>query len=618
MIVSRGGFHDVLAKLSVESRLAVDTETSGLRMYHGDRLFSIIIASASEIFYFNFIPYEDVAPALVLPFSYLPVMGELLFSKETITWYIQNAANFDLCMFGVDGIEIAGPIHCTKAIGRVEYNDHMSYSLENQLSRLGRHKDDAVKAYIKEHRLWTEIPIPGKEDPYRVLHYDRVPFDIIVPYGETDGRETFFLGDYQEKSIAKKDLEGNPRSLRAVLENEKRLQKTIYRMKHRGVRINIPYCKKAATYESDRGAKAALEFKKLTGVEYAASPKLFAEVFASEKDKWEYTEKGNPSFESDILKKFNSPAASQVLTIRDAKSKADFYNGFLWFSDAEGVVHPNYNPEGATHGRFSSSEPNFQNLTSEDSEEELNQEFVVRRALLPRKGFVFIMPDYDQMEYKFMLENACRIMGHETELAKMVVGGFDFHEATCVMAKSVGSEVVRKQAKVANFLTLYGGGPKKLAESLNISIEEAKKIRGAIFKAAPEIENYLMAISSSAEKFGYITNWLGRRCYFPNKKFSYRAPNYHTSGGCADVVKVAMNQVDEFLLDKKSKMVMTVHDELPIEVHESELETVPHIIKDIMENVYKSQYIPLTTGMEWSAKSLGDKIKGFPISRGLK
>lgn len=618
MIVSRADFDNVVSQLATKSRLATDTETSGLRMFHGDRLFSIIISDSEAAYYFNFIPYKDVSSEQILTPGHLKQLGAKLFALESITWYIQNAANFDLCIFGVDGIELAGPIHCTKAIGRVEYNDHYgakAYSLDAQLKRLGRSKDDAVKDYIDKHELWTDVPIPGKDDTYRILHFDRVPWDIIVPYGETDAKETFFLGNYQEKSIALKDaeIELTPgRSMTRVMENEKRLQKTIYRMKSRGVLVDKPYCIKASAYETDLGEKARIEFKKLTGFDFKNSEKIFSEVFKGEKDKWAYTDKDNPSFTSDVLTKFENPAAREILKIRDSKSKQDFYNGFLWFSDDKGVVHPNYNPEGAIHGRFSSSEPNFQNLTSEEDEEQVAQEFIVRRAIIPRPGFVLIMPDYDQMEYKFMLEQACKVWGYETELAKMVLGGLDFHEATVQNTASQGIEIKRKEAKTVNFLTLYGGGDGKLAAGLKCSTQQARAIRSAIFRAAPEIQAYIKCIKEAAEVRGYIINWLGRRCYFANKNGSYRAPNYHISGGCADVVKIAMNEIDELLLGKKSKMIMSVHDELPIEVHESEIDVVPKQVKEIMENVYKHTFIKLTSGMEWSNKSLGDKIKGFP------
>lgn len=643
MIVTRTGFHSIINQLLAEPRLALDTETTGLRAYHGDRLFSIIISTEHQPYYFNFkaTDFEHVETKEGVVEKEIPWDVEEVLTREHLfqlrplfmdpnkLWYIQNAANFDLSILGVDGFELQGEIHCTKAIGRVEYNEHRdikthpdkkaakAYSLEAQLFRLGHHKDDKVAEYVSRYKLQTNIPIPGKDDYYEAKHYDKVPRKIMVPYGCTDGKETFFLGDYQEKSIAKQDLQQPEmpasRSLGRVMRNERRLQKTIYRMRHRGVLVDLPYCKKASAYETDRGQKAKDFFKRETGRDYSASAKLFESVFADEKSLWGYTDKGNPSFESDYLARFANPAAKAILDIRDSKSKADFYNGFMWFADRNGVVHPNFNPEGTVHGRFSSSEPNFQNLTSEEDEETIAQEFVVRRALIPRPGYVLIMPDYDQMEYKFMLEQACRLLQEETELAKLVIAGHDFHEATGKNAERVGSKVVRKEAKIANFLTLYGGGIDKLAEALRIQYADAKKIRQAIFKSAPEISAFIDACKASAEQRGYVINWLGRRSHFPNSRFSYRAPNYIVSGGCADVVKVAMNEIDELTLGLKSKMVMSIHDELPMEIHESELATVPYQIKEIMESVYQSKYIPLTTGMEWSDKSLGDKKKGFPV-----
>ena len=520
MIVTQAEFPNILELLLKETRLALDSETTGLRMYHGDRLFSIIISTETQPYYFNFNMKDhfqldgetieiDMPPEQVLPMDAIPLMRPL-FMNPDITWFIQNAANFDMGILAVDGIEIEGHIHCTKAIGRVEYNDHRdvktdptkkaakAYSLEAQLFRLGHHKDDAVKAYVDEHKLKTQIPIPGKEDTYEKLHYDKVPFRIMVPYGLTDGKETFFLGDHQEKSICKQDL-SQPnlppeRSLRRVMENEKRLQKTIFRMRHRGVLVDLPYCKKAAAYEKDRSEKAREAFRRDTGKDFSASPNLFKEIFASEKEIWGYTDKGNPSFDSDYLGRFKNPAAGYILTMRDAKSKADFYNGFLWFADSRGVVHPNFNPEGTVHGRFSSSEPNFQNLTSEESEEEIASEFIVRRALIPRPGMKFLSIDMTAFEYKFMLELACKLLGRLTELGQMVVDGFDFHEATAQNAAKVGSHVIRKQAKIANFLTLYGGGIQKLADALSIPYAEAAKIRKAIFQSSPEIKNLLMLV----------------------------------------------------------------------------------------------------------------------------
>lgn len=623
MIVSQEDFFEVLQKLAKEPCLGLDTETTGLRMFHGDKLFSIILADRWDAYYFNFNYAPDhlggVAPLeQTLPPGWLTHFHPL-FDDLTKTWFIQNAANFDCQILGRELLSLAGTIHCTKAIARVERNDRQSYSLADLLPIIGLEKSEAVEEYVAKHKLYTVVRPPGKAQSVKYMHYEQVPFGIMAPYGEKDGTGVFHLGMSQINKITQMDvsqpeLTASGRSLTNVMENERRLVKTIARMKNTGVQIDLRYVERAAAYELERQQKHIKEFKDLTGRDFKDSGKLFQEVFIDEKDKWGKTAKGNPSFDADVLANFTSPAAVAVCSMRDAKAKADFYNGFTYHADDKGVVHPDFNAEGTVHGRLSSSNPNFQNLTKEDDEAEIAGEFIVRRAIVPRQGFVLIMPDYEQMEYKFALECACRMAGHMTPLAELIRAGYDFHEATGKRVKDVtGLELPRKTLKIANFLTLYGGGVGKLAAALKISYPQARIIRQAIKDAAPEINNLIQGVMGNAEESKFITNWFGRRSHFIYRGYAYRAPNYLISGGCADIVKIAMNRIDEYLLDKQSRMVMTVHDELPIEVHLNELNTVPKEVNRIMEQVFVSKYVPLTTSMEWSEISLGDKKKGYPV-----
>ena len=235
----------------------------------------------------------------------------------------------------------------------------------------------------------------------------------------------------------------------------------------------------------------------------------------------------------------------------------------------------------------------------------------MRRAIVPRPGYVFYLPDYDQMEYRLMLEFAAGFVERETELIRLVNGGLDVHAATAQAASLYGVKISRTEAKTSNFLTIYGGGAQKLADQLKCSLSQAYAIRGAIFKAAPELKDFCDDVGDVAKRRGYIFNWFGRKCLFPNSRLSYKAPKYLIAGGAADVNKVALNRIDELLLGKKSRLVLTIHDENPCELHESELHLAPQI-NEIMESVYKSKFLRLTCGKEFSHKSLADKTKGFP------
>lgn len=632
MLVSRSEFDSVLGLLNRHTTLAVDTETTGLRPYHGDRLFSIIVAvkEGREIwsYYFNFLPYEGMVAEYVLLPAHLERMKSL-FSDPTKTWRLHNA-KYDQHILAQENIFIQGTVHCTKVAALLEYNEHNKYDLNSCAERIGEEKDDAVEKYITEHKLtshpvrWINVDGKANRRQKKDKHFDRVPAPVIIPYAEQDAIVTYRLGEHQEASIERlaNEQPSHLPSLRAVLKNERRLLHTVFRMEHRGVRIDRAYCVRAAFFEADRAEKARQDFKKETGRDFKNSSVLFKTVFASDKDRWAWNEptktgQVNPCFESEVIKRFENPAAQAVLQYRDAKSKNDFYNGFLYHADSNDIVHPNFNQDGAGHGRFSSSEPNFQNLTSEEDEEDLKQEFVVRRAIIPRDGFVFFMPDYDQMEYRMLFDVACESIGRESPIVKkMNHEGLDPHQATADVVTSLGTPLNRKRAKNGNFAGIYGSGADTLAETIGGTREDALALRSAMRLGAPEVfgrDGLLNSIISVAKMRGYIFNWFGRRCYFPDPNFAYRGPNYFISGGCADVMKIAMNEIDEDLLPMKSKMVMTVHDELPTEVHESELATVPRKIVQRMESVYPWKYLPLTVGAEWSDKSLADKKKGYPV-----
>lgn len=610
MIVSRAQFPEVLERLKTLpiKEVSLDTETTGLRPWHGDRLFSLILGTADEEFYFNFQAYEGLSIQYVLAPGHYWQLHEALFTNPAYYWFIHRA-QFDLAMLAQEGTEIAGEIHCTQNIARVERNDHFTYSLDACGERIGEKKDDRVRAFILEHKLWEWESIPGKKARKKKLFYDRVPLELISEYGCTDAKVGRRVGVSQKAALSRVAAE-TPKGLPTVLDvaaNERRLTKTLFRMEKVGLKIDRPFCSRAIAYENSRGEKAAHEFHELTGSVYSASSKLFEKVFASEKDKWELTEKGNPSFESDVLKKFKSEAAKLVLTCRDAKSRSDFYHGFLYHADDADRVHPSLNAGGTGTGRLSSSEPNFQNLTDEEGSKE---EFLVRRAIVPSEGFLLASLDFDQMEYRQMLAYA-----KETGVIALVKAGMDVHTATAEMmfGKTDDEEAAaqrRKWAKTINFMLLYGGGAAKLAEALGCSLEEAKRLRSQYFSALPMVAAWIDQVVCVARERGFVRNWVGRRSYFEDPNYAYKAPNYLIQGGCADVVKIAMNRIDEFLLAGgfKSRMILQVHDELVFEIAFGE-EHLLGKIKEIMENVYPREPLPLTVGVAISKKSLADLEK---------
>jgi len=638
-VVGRGEFDAVVERLKEAPRLALDTETYGLRPYHGDRLFSAIIAAGrDEGYYFNFQAYDDLGAEWVLSPSHLERLRLHLFCDSQKLWFLQNA-KFDMAILAQDNCFLAGEIHCTKAIGRVEYNEHFSYDLDAALKRIGMAKDEGPEKWIEENHAWEWVTVPGRKKRDKNKFYFKVPFPIISSYGLDDACGTFALGESQVESIARKSREilsqnSKARVVEEVLANERRLTHTVFRIEHHGVLIDPDYCKKAAAREDQLLNDKFTEFEKSTGKKYISnSQPLFKEVFASDKERWEFgkpTKTGqiNPTFESEVLAGFVNPVAKTVLAIRDHESRSRFYHGFLYHADKRNYVHPNFNPDGAVHGRFSSSSPNFQNLTSENvqvclackheheevlqecekcgSKELARKEWLIRQAIIPPPGFDIWSFDYKAMEYYFMLEYACEQVGYITPLAERVREGADVHQATADLATGrAGFEIKRSPAKTSNFLTIYGGGDQKLADQLGIPLEKARAIRRAILDASPEIDVLIRAVIKAAERRGYVRNWMGRMNYFPDTRWAYRAPNYLIAGGCADVVKLAMNRIDDLLVGHKTKMVLTVHDELDFYGAHGEEFLIPRI-KTIMEEAFPAKYLPLKVSVSTSKTSLAD------------
>jgi DNA polymerase-1 len=240
-------------------------------------------------------------------------------------------------------------------------------------------------------------------------------------------------------------------------------------------------------------------------------------------------------------------------------------------------------------------------LTKPDKYEKLgvNDPFPVRRAMVPREGCYFWMPDYDQMEYRMFVD----IAGAYSVINKILKEKLDVHEATAQLAN-----ISRSDAKNVNFASVYGAGLGKLAAMLKTSEDDARRVKKSVFDAAPELLVLIEELKKNAKVRGKIFAWSGRMLQFPDPAFAYKAPNHFIQGGCADVVKQAMEAVDQLLVRENSgvELVLQIHDELVFEVPIGENHLLPEI-RNIMETRYPYQYLKLTTSVEYSDLSLADK-----------
>lgn len=250
----------------------------------------------------------------------------------------------------------------------------------------------------------------------------------------------------------------------------------------------------------------------------------------------------------------------------------------------------------------SSADPNLQNLkkADEDDPEDLDP-FPVRRAFIPDDDCILVMADFQAMEYRMMLDYT-----KQYDLIEKVKAGLDLHQST---ADLVG--ISRKHAKTLNFAILFGAGAGKIAGMMGITETEARDLIKKYYLGLPYVEKFIGEVKAAAKTRGYVTNWFGRRISYPDLNETFKAVNHIIQGGCADVMRIAMNRCHDLLDCTQSQMNLTIHDELVFNIHRSELDLIPQLA-DIMVKAYPYRRMPHGVEVSYSEKSLQDKIKGLP------
>lgn len=587
VIVTDATLFEVVEKLKFEQVLAVDTETTGYYWSKNDHLFSVIVASKDAAYYFNFNDYqpEQNAPKITDKVT----LARLFWQNQSRLWVFQNA-KFDLHFLAKEGFLPSGRFYDCMIGGRLIDNIQESYSLDSMAERfLGERKDDKVKEWLIENKCFTLEPVEGRKNPIKLLHFDRVPFDLISSYALKDARLTFDLWYEQMRCLVPSD--------EAVLDNECQLIETLYLMEERGVKIDHAYVTLASSVEKQKVEAARKEWLELIGSELVDSGESLKPIFEGFGFEIGLTEKGEPNVDHYVIENIDHPSARILERYRDSEKRYQTFMGLLNSCDSEHVVHTDFKQTGTVTGRMSSMNPNLQNLAADDE-----SDFPIRRSFVPRPGFMFVSIDYQQMEFRLLLDYAA-----ELELIEKIKNGFDPHDATAEL-----TGLSRKAAKTLNFGLVYGMGIKKLAKAIGSSEAEAKKFKQQYFARLPGVQNFLYEVRSRMEKRGYTWNWLGRRFQLKDRRLSYRGPNAVIQGGCADICKIAMNRISEFLLNKKSRMVLQVHDEVLLEMAFDELDLLIDV-HEIMQKAYPSKYLPLTCSVAYSLKSFHDMVESSSL-----
>lgn len=281
-----------------------------------------------------------------------------------------------------------------------------------------------------------------------------------------------------------------------------------------------------------------------------------------------------------------------------SKLKSTYVDGLQKFDFGNGIIHTRFLQTMTSTGRLSSVDPNLQNIPARGMGKIIRKAFTARET-----GWQLFSSDYSQIELRVL----AHISGDEN-MIKAFEEDRDIHQATAekIYHLEPGSEItsdMRRVAKATNFGIVYGISDYGLAKNIGVSRKEAALFIEAYFEQYPKVKVFMENAIKSAREQGYVETLSHRRRYLPDihaKNFNLRhfaertAMNTPIQGSAADIIKIAMVSIENYLEDQQmdTKMILQVHDELTFEVAPGEEETIKTLIPKMMDSAFKLK-VPL-------------------------
>lgn len=369
-------------------------------------------------------------------------------------------------------------------------------------------------------------------------------------------------------------------------------------MEQAGVRIDVAKLHEAETQLTAELTALEQQIYALAGKEFNInSPRQVGELLFDTLHldaKAKKSKSGQYSTSEEVLLglKDSHPIVGKILDYRELKKLISTYIAALptYISPKDGKIHTTYNQTVTATGRLSSSNPNLQNLPIRSERGQL-----IREAVIPDDGCMFLSADYSQIELRLMAH-----FSQDPHMLEAFRSGQDIHAATAAKIFGVPIEQVtkdqRRRAKTANFGIIYGISAFGLAQQLDCPRSEAKQLIDDYFAAFPGVVQYIEQQKEFARQHGYAVTLFGRKRYLPDilshnatvRSFAERnAVNSPIQGTAADIIKMAMVSIHRRLKEEgmQTQMIMQVHDELNFNVPVAEVEHARTLVVDEMQNV---------------------------------
>lgn len=568
---------DLTARLRGVKRLAVDTETDSLEALSAHLVGVSLAVEDGEAWYLpcgHRSPDGSLVPGQLKREEIINFLRPLL--EEATILKIGHNLKFDLAVLAAPhngALHLAGPLYDTMIGAWLLAPDRRSYKLDDLCRELGLEMTSFAEVTAKDPRpdafCWVEPQAAAMyscEDVFGAIRLYQEQYPQLQQAGllplleEVEGPLIPVLASMEQAGIlvAGKHL--------AQLSEEF------------GRRLEID---EQAIYQS-----AGIPFN-------INSPKQLGEILFERLSlpKGKKTKTGW-STDVKVLENLSQTHAlpALILNYRNlAKLKSTYVDKLASLRHAEtGRVHTSYNQCGTATGRLSSSNPNLQNIPIRTEEGRR-----IRSAFIAAPGCSLLAADYSQIDL--------RVLAHYSQDAALLAAfhnGQDIHRRTAAEIFFIAPELVtadmRRVAKSINFGIVYGMSSFGLSSQLGISRKEAQTFIDRYFAHFSGIKEFMERIVAQARETGYVTTLLGRRRPLPDiassnrvqREFAERtAINTPIQGTAADIIKLAMLRVSKELdrLPVQSRLLLQIHDELVLEVPDSEIDTIGPLVQQQME-----------------------------------
>ncbi len=576
-ILTDSQLQDWITKLDAASLVSVDCETTSLSPMQ------------AQLVGISFCIEKEWAAYLPLMHRYAGVPTQIPFDKalSLLKPWLENEQKFklgqnlkyDKHVFANHDIQLNGIVHDTML---------QSYVLDSNRS----HNMDSLALRLLDVQTIKYDDVTGKG--VKRIGFDEVTIDVATEYAAEDADITLRLHQAMYPQIQQND-----RLNKIYRDIEMPILDVLFEMERNGVLLDYALLQQQS---SELGKKMhALELQAHTVANQSFnlnSPKQIQEILFHQLKLpvIKKTPTGVPSTDEDVLQQLalDYPLPKILLEYRGlAKLKSTYTDKLpLMKNPNTGRVHTNYSQAVAVTGRLASSDPNLQNIPIRTMEGRR-----IREAFIAPPDYQIVSADYSQIELRIMAH-----ISQDEGLLKAFSAGEDIHKATAaeifgIQVDQVDSEQ-RRFAKVINFGLIYGMSEFGLASQLGIARSAARTYMERYFSRYPGVEKYMQLTREKARQTGYVETVLGRRLWLPEINHSNgnrrqgaerAAINAPMQGTAADIIKLSMIAVAKWLKKEKlqSKLIMQVHDELVLEVPETELTRVQEFLPKCMGSVLK-------------------------------